>query len=137
MFVGEVRSLTGKHLTRPDIILKILIKSVSCWLRVNTYMGALSSFIAKSDLSMTTKCDRNHIFGNNLSDEQKKVFITWTPARATETNTGSKLPLPRPLSGLNFDAKKFKRGCIFIHVQPFYELAVSDLDRSMYMSPWV
>jgi hypothetical protein len=38
-----------------------------------------------------------------------------------------------------FDNKQYQpildaRGCIFSHVRPFYEQAVSDLDRSMHRS---
>jgi hypothetical protein len=42
---------------------------------------------------------------------------------------------------VNYCGKKFynidTRGSIFSRVQPFYERAVSNLDRSMYISIWV
>ncbi len=38
---------------------------------------------------------------------------------------------------IKFKFVKGSRGCIFSHVRPFYERAVSDLDRSMYRSLWI
>jgi len=39
--------------------------------------------------------------------------------------------------GAELGNKMAARGCIFSHVQPFYERVVSDLDRPMHRSLWV
>ncbi len=41
------------------------------------------------------------------------------------------------LENQNFLLFRDNRGPIFSHVQPFYECAVSDLDRSMHISLWI
>jgi hypothetical protein len=47
-----------------------------------------------------------------------------------------KVSKPTFVTILSANASGASRGCIFSRVRPFYERAVSDLDRSMHRSVW-